>query len=70
MTVEQELTYLETTYAAWIAAGCPQSYTMGDGRSITRASADWMSKRIDLLRTRVNNGGGSGFTVAQFRVDN
>lgn len=69
MTVAEELTALETAYAAWIAAGCPQSYTTGDGRTVTRASAEWMSKRIDTLRAEVARGTTSGFSVADFRCD-
>ncbi len=69
MTGEEELTALETVYEAWITAGCPQSYTTGDGRTITRASAEWMSKRIDALRSQVARDGGSGFSAANFRED-
>ena len=69
MTASEELTALETAYSEWIAAGCPQSYTTGDGRTVTRASAEWMSKRIDQLRAQVDRGTNSGFSVADFRRD-
>jgi hypothetical protein len=69
MTAAEELTALETAYEAWIEAGCPQSYTTGDGRTVTRASAEWMSKRIDTLRAESARGTSSGFSGANFRHD-
>ncbi len=68
MTAAEELTKLETAYSAWLDAGCPQSYTTPAGLSVTKASADWMAKRIDALRataSQAENGG--GFQVASFR---
>jgi len=68
MTAAQELSYLETSYEAWVKAGCPQSYTH-EGRVVTRASADWMSKRIDQLRALVARSSSPGMAVANFRRD-
>ena len=68
MTAAEELAKLETAYAAWIEAGCPQSYTAPGGHyTVTRASAQWMSDRIDALRRQVNSESGGIFTVSQFR---
>jgi hypothetical protein len=70
MTTAEELTKLTRAYSAWLDAGCPASYTM-EGTTVTRASAEWMSKRIDALRAAVaRESSGSGFAVANFRNDN
>lgn len=66
MTAQEELTALETAYSAWIGAGCPQAYSY-NGRMVTKASADWMSKRIDQLRAVVARNTGSMFFASQFR---
>ncbi len=67
MTATEELSALETTYQAWLEAGCPQSYTTKLGVSVTRASAEWMSKRIDMLRAQVNQQTSGQFWVGQTR---
>ena len=66
MTAQEELTALETVYAAWINAGCPQSYSL-NGRTVTKASAEWMSERIDELRAAVARQTTGSFYAAQFR---
>lgn len=69
MTAAQELASLESAYEAWIKAGCPQSYTH-EGRTVTKASAEWMSKRIDDLRAVVARQTAGGFLGVRFRPDN
>lgn len=67
MTPAEELTKLETAYSAWIDAGCPQSMQV-DGRLFTIAQAEWMSRRIDVLRAAGASTATSGiFAVGQFR---
>lgn len=68
MTATAELAALEATYEAWINAGCPQSYSH-NGRTVTRASAEWMSKRIDQLRQAAARESGTtgSCPVAKFR---
>lgn len=65
MTATEELVKLETAYSAWLDAGCPQSYTTPAGQSVTKASAEWMSKRIDALRSVTDTTGRC--PVASFR---
>lgn len=67
MTAQEELTKLEAAYSAWLDAGCPQSYTTPAGQQVTKASADWMSKRIDVLRAQVQRDTSGSFFVAQNR---
>lgn len=66
MTAQAELTLLETTYSAWLAAGCPQSYSIA-GRAIQRASAEWFTKRIDELRRQVAREANGMFYAGVFR---
>lgn len=67
MTATEELTLLEAAYSAWLTAGCPQSYTTPAGMSVTKANADWMAKRIDVLRAQVNAQTNGSFWVGQTR---
>ena len=68
MTAAEELALHETAYAKWVKAGCPQTY-VEEGRTVTRAQAEWWSKRIDQLRALVARGSTPGMAVANFRRD-
>lgn len=67
MTAAEELSTLETQYAAWITAGCPKSYSI-NGRSVDKGYWDFLIKRIDALRIAVSRQTSSGSCpVASFR---
>lgn len=52
MTTQEELTMLETAYSNFVTGGAVQSYSI-NGRMLTRASAEWIAKRMDLLRRQL-----------------
>lgn len=66
MTPAEELTALESAYAALLSGGV-QSYSI-NGRSLSRLDARWMAERMDQLRFLVarESNGGSPFLASRF----
>lgn len=65
MTASEELTLLESAYTTYLTTGVA-SYSV-DGRSVTRVSIEWLTKRIDQLRSQVARETTGSFYAAQLR---
>jgi hypothetical protein len=65
MTIDQELTLLETAYSAILTKGV-QSYKIGD-RELTRLDLPFITARMDILRAQqIRATSGCSF-ASQFR---